>query len=209
MQPLEREWRECFRDLGGSEPPPCVWDELRARYSELHRAYHTLQHLEECFTWLEKTRSLAAHPGEVAFALFYHDAIYDTHAPDNEQRSAELAAAVLDEYVRGDSETRRVVALVLATKHDAVPEGEDAQLLVDIDLSILGTSRERFDEYEGQIRKEYAWVTPDAFRDGRRKVMEAFLSRPTIYNLPIFKERLEAAAQSNLEWCLGKVNAGE
>ncbi|MGD0191347.1 MAG: N-methyl-D-aspartate receptor NMDAR2C subunit [Rhizomicrobium sp.] len=200
---LKLAWRQCFRDLGGSEPPPCARNELFARYSEPHRSYHTLQHLEECFGWLEQTRALAEHPGEVAFALFFHDAIYDTHASDNEQLSAELAAGVLDEYVRGDADPERVRALIMATKHDGVPVGPDACLLVDVDLSILGAAPERFDEYEQQVRREYAWVAPDAFRTGRRKILEQFLSRPSIYSAPFFAERLEAAARSNLKRSLG------
>jgi predicted metal-dependent HD superfamily phosphohydrolase len=180
-------------------PPPCTWEELQARYSEPHRAYHTLQHLGECFGWFGQVRALARYPGDIAFALFYHDAIYDTHASDNEAKSANLATDILGEYVRGDAEPARIVSLIMATKHDAMPASRDEQLLVDIDLSILGAAQPRFDAYEQQIRFEYAWVTPDAFRDGRRRVLKQFLDRPAIYSCPFFHERLEAAARSNLE----------
>jgi len=94
MTMLDAAWRRCFEDLGGSMPPPCVWEELLARYREPHCAYHTLQHLTECFAWFEQVRPLAHHAGDVAFALFYHDVIYDTHASGNEALSAELATAV-------------------------------------------------------------------------------------------------------------------
>jgi predicted metal-dependent HD superfamily phosphohydrolase len=205
MSQLSTAWLRCFHDLGGSRPPPCTWEELQARYSEPHRAYHTLQHLKECFAWFEQTRSLARHPGDVAFALFYHDAVYDSHAHDNEARSAELAEDVLGEYVRGDAEPQRIVALIMATKHDAVPADNDAQLLVDIDLSILAAAPGRFDEYERQVRKEYDWVAPDAFREGRRRVLQQFVERPAIYSLPLFRERLEATARHNLERSLAEL----
>jgi len=203
---LDAAWNRCFEDLGGSRPPPCVWEELQAGYNEPHRAYHMLQHLEECFSWFEQVRSLSRRPGEIAFALFYHDAIYDPRASNNEDESAKLAERVLTEYVRGDSEPERVVSLILATKHDAVPGGDEAKLLVDIDLSILGASNERFDEYERQVRREYEWVAPEPFRVGRGQVLEKFLERSAIYSCPFFHERLETAARTNLERSLVNLN---
>jgi predicted metal-dependent HD superfamily phosphohydrolase len=175
-----------------------VWEELRARYSEPHRAYHTLQHLEECFGWFEQVRALARQPGEIAFALFYHDAIYDTHASDNEAQSAKLAADVLGEYVRGDSDAARISSLIMATKHDAAPTDADARLLVDIDLSILGAEPARFDAYERQIRVEYEWVPADQFRTRRGQILQQMLARPTLYGLAFFRDRLEAKARENL-----------
>jgi predicted metal-dependent HD superfamily phosphohydrolase len=198
MSLLEAAWMQCFQDMGGSQPPPCIFEELRARYDEPHRAYHTLQHLEECLSWFAQTRPLFRHPGEVAFALFYHDAIYDTHAQDNEKRSAELANDVIGEYVRGNANADQVNGLIMATTHDASPADPDAQLLVDIDLSILGASSARFGEYELQIRKEFDWVDRIAFRDGRRKVLAHFLDRAAIYSTPFFQERLEKQARDNL-----------
>jgi predicted metal-dependent HD superfamily phosphohydrolase len=195
---LKEAWKRCFDDLGGSMPPPCVWEELVLRYGEHQRAYHTIRHLEECFGWFAQVRSIAARPGEISFALFYHDAIYDTHAADNEERSADLAANVLHEHVRGDSNAERIRSLILATKHDAELEDSDARLLVDIDLSILGAPPERFDEYEREIRKEYEWVGIEDFRRGRRRVLERFLDRPAIYGSSHFHERLEAPARANL-----------
>lgn len=38
---LPAAWQRCFRDIGGSEPPSCVWEELLARYGEPQRAHHT------------------------------------------------------------------------------------------------------------------------------------------------------------------------
>lgn len=197
---LEQAWSRCFADLEVSEPPRCALDELRQRYSEPHRAYHTLQHLEECFGWFAQMRPLAHAKGEVALALLYHDAIYDTHAQDNEQRSADLAISVLSEYTTADQAMHdRVESLILVTRHAALPQSQDEQLLVDIDLAILGATPERFDEYERQVRHEYAWVDDVAFRAGRSKILQQFLARKTIYTTPTFKAQLETTARNNLK----------
>lgn len=65
-------------------------------------------------------------------------------------------------------------------------------LLVDIDLSILGAPRARFDEYEAQVRAEYGWVPRFLFRTKRRDVLAGFLARHSIYNTPTLRESLES-----------------
>ena len=92
----------------------------------------------------------------------------------------------------------RVAGLVLATKHDALPDGADARLLVDVDLSILGAEEARFEQYEAQVRQEYAWVPSVLFRRNRAKLLSSLLSRPALYSTSWFAERLEQRARKNL-----------
>lgn len=166
------------------------------RYSEPHRAYHTLQHLEECFALFPA--GLAEHPGEVLLALWFHDAIYDPKRDDNEQTSADWGAEGLAAAGARGQVIARFRQLVLATRHEAQPGSADARLLVDIDLAILGAERQRFDEYEAQVRKEYAHV-PDIFlRMARARILKEFLARPSIYSTTTFKQRFEAQARANL-----------
>ncbi|HEY8696806.1 MAG TPA: hypothetical protein VIM02_04255 [Rhizomicrobium sp.] len=200
MSDLETNWRQAFDDLDLSCPPPCAFEELVARYSEPHRAYHTVQHLEECLAWFDSARWAIASPGLVALAILYHDAIYDTHARDNEERSADLVCGLLEEYTTVGDETQAPLReLILATRHNALPQPGDAEIVVDIDLAILGAARQRFDEYEQQVRREYDWVAEPDFRRGRADILRQFLARPKIYSTALFRERLESAARENLQ----------
>ena len=180
-------------------PQVATIEQLLANYSDPGRFYHTVKHLEECFSYLDHSRHLATYPAEVELALWFHDAIYDTHSKDSEERSASWAADVLWESGARPEVVRRVRELVLATKHDAKPIGADTCLLVDIDLSILGAPTERFDEYEAQVRQEYHWVPEVQFRDGRQKILRALLARGNIYSTELFRSSLEANAKSNLQ----------
>src|SRR6185369_5490869 len=96
---LER-WRSVWRELGASEADDELYHRLVACYSEPHRKYHTVQHLNECFAHLERVSSFAEHPPEVELALWFHDAIYNTHEKDNEKRSADWAANVFSKAVQ-------------------------------------------------------------------------------------------------------------
>jgi predicted metal-dependent HD superfamily phosphohydrolase len=196
-------WLEAWRELGAAVPDEALLAELLAHYSEPHRAYHTLQHLDECLAGLALERRHAERPAEIALALWFHDAIYDVHRHDNEARSADWAQQALRAAGAADDAPRRVHALVMATRHDAQPEDGDAQLLVDIDLSILGAPAARFGEYERQIRIEYAHVPPEVFERRRREILGGFLARDPLYLTASVRARREAQARLNLQQAIG------
>jgi predicted metal-dependent HD superfamily phosphohydrolase len=199
------QWSQTWNDLGLQPASSTVLDSLLARYSEPHRAYHTRHHLQECFIEFQRVRHLCGHPGEVQCALWYHDAIYDTTASDNEKRSAELAEEALREANASVDIRERIRTAIMATKHDEVPALQDACFVVDIDLSILGAARERFDEYERQIRLEYSWVPEAEFRNARRSVLQGFLQRDTIYLTQDLRGRYEKQARTNLQRSLARL----
>jgi predicted metal-dependent HD superfamily phosphohydrolase len=198
-------WLRTWEILGVEDSPALrvLHADVTRRYAEPHRHYHTLQHLEECFARLDELRDLAERPAEIELALWFHDAIYDVRARDNEERSAEWARTSAVESGVATDVASRVRDLVLCTRHDTRPESTDARIMVDADLAILGADAARFDEYERQVRAEYAWVPGFIFRRERRKVLEGFLARPTIFNTPRFIERYERRARENLARSIG------
>lgn len=198
---LADHWDAAWRALGTAVPADAVREELLRRWCEPQRRYHTPQHLAECLALFERHRGRAHRPGEVAIALWYHDAVYETAAAApgaNERASARLAADAVRAAGAAPAVADRVHALVLATRHDAEPAGADAALLVDIDLAILGAAPARFAEYERQIRAEYAQVPPALFAARRGEILRAFLARPAIYATPALRAELEAPARANL-----------
>ena len=195
---LERSWRRAWQGTGGT-PAAGLFDELVAAWSEPQRHYHTLQHLGECIAQLEPALDLAQHPGEVELALWFHDDVYDVTGGGNEQRSADWATQAAQAAGATAAASRRLHALVMATRHDALPATRDEQLLVDVDLSILAAPPARFDEYERQVRAEYAWVPEPVFRAKRRAVLQGLLARPQLFSTERFRTALETPARRNLE----------
>ena len=64
--------------------------------------------------------------------------------------------------------------------------------------SHLASDAIRFDEYELQIREEYAHVPEKFFRIGRARILKQFLARPRIYLTSCFSERFEPRARENI-----------
>jgi len=203
----EQQWQALWERIGAQGDASAAYNDLVARYSELHRAYHTLVHIEYCLDEFEQVRQLAINPDAVELALWYHDAIYDTKTKDSEERSAAFAMEMVRNTSLPDSFGQSVANLIMATKHSDSPTDPDAQLLVDIDLSILGQSEKKFDEYELQVRREYEWVPKDAFVTGRSAILKSFLDRPTIYSTQFLHNKYETQARRNIAKSLARLRA--
>jgi predicted metal-dependent HD superfamily phosphohydrolase len=199
------QWKRMWEALGAAPADEALLQDLVARYSEPHRRYHTMQHIRECFGKLQELRALAREPQEIELALWFHDAIYDTRRHDNEEKSAQWARATVLEAGLPTRVGDRVYELVMVTRHNAVPTDMDQQVLVDVDLSILGASPERFDEYGRQVREEYSWVPGPLFRRERRKILEEFLKRRSLFQTAPFVAAYEARARDNLKRSLEKL----
>lgn len=201
------QWQQMWARLGVAAPDPTVFERLIACYSEPHRKYHTTRHLDECFVKLEDLRTEAKHPEVVEFALWFHDAVYDTKRQDNEAKSAEWARATASVANLPVAVGERIHKLIMATCHDAEPNEPDEKVLVDVDLSILGETPERFDEYEDQVREEYSWVPAVLFRAKRLEILREFLARASIFNTRKFVKAYEAQARANLERSIKRLEA--
>ena len=172
--------------------------ELQAMYSEPHRHYHNMGHIRHCLRELQEVRERCDDPVAVEVAIWFHDCVYEPTRHDNEKRSAQVAAEMLQRMGADDLFVNRVKSLIVATQHVDVPCGNDQQFLVDIDLAILGRPQEEFDHYELAIRKEYAHVPHSAFKKGREAILRSFLERRAIFNTQHFQDKYEATARSNL-----------
>jgi predicted metal-dependent HD superfamily phosphohydrolase len=194
-----------WQQLGAQGTGEDLHRRLVACWSEKQRHYHTLQHLRECFEQFDASRGDAKEPAQIAIALWFHDAFYDLKRDDNEERSADWVRQAALESNVPDAIADRLHAMVMATKHEAMPDDPDTKLLVDIDLSILGAPPVRFDESNEQIRREYAHVPEGEWRIGRKQVLQGFLARPRLYGTERYYTMLESRARENLQRALARL----
>jgi len=229
LESMRADWVRLLRRYGVApaevqEP----FDVLAAAYSAPERHYHNLDHLIEMFRVAARLASAVADPAPaprplvggraydpaaVELAIWFHDAVYDPRAKDNESRSAELAAVLLGPIGVPRSTIERTVRLVLATAHLSAadpPADRETAVLLDADLAVLGSSEERYRRYAADIRKEYAWVPDEDYRAGRAAVLRAFLARPRIFLNQLTFEEGERRARENMAAeleCLGEPRA--
>jgi predicted metal-dependent HD superfamily phosphohydrolase len=184
--------RRCRADDAASA---AVFAELVAAYREPGRFYHDLRHVADMLAILRHHGA----PVELELAAWFHDAVYESRALDNEDRSAVLATDALHRMGLAAEHIERVATLIRMTRdHRTDPDDADAQLLLDADLAILGATPEKYNEYAHAIRQEYAWVPEARYRGGRRAVLQRFLDRPRIFTTGALYQEREASARRNL-----------
>jgi predicted metal-dependent HD superfamily phosphohydrolase len=182
-----------------------ILKKLLTYYSEPHRYYHTLTHIVAMLTEFGKISSVADTPHAISFAIWYNDVIYDTKLVEpnvlsNEERSALLSMEDLFVIGMSDSFSLKVYDLILATNHSGKNSSNwDVQILLDLDLAILGSNQYLFDEYERNIRKEYSGVPDALYKQKRLEVLMKFYNREPLYLTQLFRKKYEVIAKMNLE----------
>jgi predicted metal-dependent HD superfamily phosphohydrolase len=191
-------WLDIWRSLGKSDAPAGWYERLTTAYAEPHRHYHNQQHIAECLKEFDTARYVAKQPAAIEFALWFHDAVYNPKAADNEEQSAALLKRCAADGALPDSFIETSARFVMATKTHEAHGDCDAALMIDVDLSILGQDEKRFFEYEQQISREYSWVPENVFAFKRAEILNQFLSRPTIFMTDLFRSKYEEQARHNL-----------
>jgi len=189
--PLEAVFAEDARAAGASAPDAtleAVAGELIARWSEPHRHYHNLAHLEACLDEIDDPVTRLAAWG--------HDAIYDSRSPANEERSALLLTHLLHRCQTPPDIRDEAARLVRLTKGHAVDPGDErGKMLADADLNVLTRPWPSYLSYVDAVRREYAHVSDDLWRAGRAAILESLLDLPAMFHL--HPER-EEPARANL-----------
>jgi len=194
LMDLKTRWLDLFSDFEYTQVVE-GFSELVRRYSEPHRYYHTLQHIEDCLEKFDRISQFVDDVFSVEVAIWYHDIIYDIGSKSNESDSASYALSFLKAIGCQPHSVERLINLTL---HPSNPETMDEKFLIDIDLSILGESADRFAEYERQIRKEYNRYPDFLYRRGRKKVMQSFLDQDTVFCSNYFRDQFEDTARKNI-----------
>ncbi|MBV9735524.1 MAG: hypothetical protein JO209_06405 [Acidisphaera sp.] len=175
---------------------------LRARLNGAGRFYHNRDHV--ALLW---ARHLAhgggAAEAEIAHAIAYHDAIYVPGRLDNETLSAALW--LQDSRLCPPLLRRQVATMILATRDHLRYAGGDArvQWLLDLDLSTLGDPPHVYARYTAALRREYAALSTEAWRAGRRRFLRDMLAAPALFRCPLrgfaLRRSYEASARRNMQ----------
>ena len=98
------------------------YERLTQAYAEPQRHYPNQQHIAECLSEFDSAKHLAQQPAAIEFTLWFHDAVYDPRAGENEERSAAMAKSCLE--AGGQPQLAATVSgLVMVTKSHSTEAG--------------------------------------------------------------------------------------
>ena len=175
--------------------------ELVARHGEAGRRHHDFDHASDVVDVVLGLHSPGDDWAVAVLAAWYHDVVYDPRAAAGVNEGA--SAVVAHDALSGLGVTLTALGNVcriicLTASHRPAPTDRAGAVLCDADLSILGADEERYDGYVVDVRQEYAHVSDDGWRQGRRAVLHSLLDRPTIFHTHAGRDRWESAARSNI-----------
>jgi predicted metal-dependent HD superfamily phosphohydrolase len=183
---------------GATDDSSAIHERLLDGYSEPHRHYHTLDHIEHCLDLFEQCKSLVNHADTLELAIWFHDAILDPARRDNEARSTELYLQ-LSEGAQSEVQRQAVHRLIMSTQHDSKFLGDDDSIyMVDIDLSSFGLPWDEFLRDSRAIRAERPQLSDENYYLNQTRFQRSLLARPRFYLSDFFFDRLEARARTNL-----------
>lgn len=182
----------------GSSHAEAWWQRLSTAYCEPVRAYHNLVHIKACLDLIDQHEQIFDEPDLARVAIWFHDAVYQPLAKDNEAASAALARECVATTSVADR-AELIAQIILATRHTGEPLSGDTAAVADIDMSILASDSLAYERYAAAIRLEYPTVTDAQFAAGRSAFIRGLLSRAKIYHLPYFAARWEQLARTNLQ----------
>ena len=205
---LAVDWLELGRQVGARDDVAGTGAALLGRWAEPHRAYHDLAHLAEVLERVDLLAAEADRPDAVRLAAWFHDAVYDPTAADNEERSAQLAETSLTRLRLAPDLVDEVARLVrLTATHDVAADDRDGAVLCDADLAVLASDDLRYSSYVEGVRREYAHVEDAAFARGRARVLSTLLDRPALFRTTYGRSAWERRACANVTAELARLRA--
>lgn len=175
-----------------------LWNEIEKKYSQKHRHYHTLQHLENLLIEITEIKIEVTDWHTTLFSLFYHDIIYNPLKNNNEEKSAAFAVKRLSLLSVPQQIISNCQNQIIATKNHLMSADADTNYFIDADLSILGKPWEIYENYARDVRKEYAIYPAIIYNRGRKNVLSHFIKMDRIFKTKYFFEKYEHQAKQNL-----------
>ena len=178
--------------------------ELRNRYAEPHRTFHTWDRIGELLQMAEDVVDGIAGRSALVLAILFHKAVFDMRTAESSIRSAVLMRELVGKSVPPDT-LDRAEALIMAMARREIPNTNDsslrgdAALLLDFDHAILGSDEERFISYEAALGRESFHLPPERYRAARSAALQILLWEKRIFRTDRFFLEREKRARRNIK----------
>ncbi len=196
--------------------PQDVLTQIRERYRETTRSYHTWDHALSVVSWVTHALEvMGPGPNDAALMLaaLYHDVVYDAEgSPSNESRSVAVMQDTLRDAAHlSDAVKEQATGLIMATAQHGKLESSDvdrpAAILLDCDIASFGETRWEVVLWnEHNIVAEYLQrYTVEQVAAGRTAFLQKMLTKQSIFLTPYFVKLFEGQARLNIQRLLKEV----
>lgn len=202
IKKLHKDWVQLSQNYFHNEDQiQSLWNSILEKYTKKNRYYHNLTHIDSMLSLAKENKGRIIDYDEVLFAIWFHDIIYKSTSKKNEDKSADFAKLVLEKCAKKKINIDKIHQLIISTKSHKIilNDNDDNAFLLDSDLSILGQSWNIYESYIQKIRKEYQIYPDFLYNPGRRKVLQHFLDRKSLFFTEKYQDLFEVLARENLK----------
>jgi predicted metal-dependent HD superfamily phosphohydrolase len=153
----------------------CDVNTLLSMWNESHRAYHTLNHLNDVIDQINESKSKYSDKEyeKLMLTALFHDCVYDPMRSDNEEKSADFFMECCSD--KSNSDVLEVRQMILDTKtHEATTNLSES--FNHYDMSIVERDFDQLLEWENGIHEEFK-AYGEAYKEGRLKFLESILDK--------------------------------
>ncbi len=180
-------------------------------YENSSRVYHNIDHLMHVFDELSACPELNKMYKERVADLYLAAAVHDVVQGTKNEVLESIDWCDQNMHENGFMLSERARDLVKATSHfqtttENVKDADSVNIMVSIDLAILGQEPERYNIYAHSVKEEYVRMHPDItaeqYRIGRANVLKHFIVKAknnTLYPTKYYADLYNDAALYNLE----------
>ena len=198
IERFSNHWRELSENLNlDAQKSDKVLDYLLIQYVDMSRHYHDVRHIVSMLDGAVNIKDKFEDLNAVLLGIFFHDVIYDASKGDNEEQSAIVMRNILDGFIDEDILIKAEDSVV-ATKAHKETENKDTNLLIDLDMAILGQPWAVYEQYAVGVMKEYVPVYgEEAYRAGRpARFLEPTIAAGNIFITEEFAHLTEQAVKN-------------
>lgn len=152
-------------------------DTILSRYTEPHRFYHDIRHINGILERLLKETLDHASRRLLAYTAVYHDIFHNPLAPLSERESARIFEGVTlysdKESIMSKPDMAFITSCIIQTEGYSNPNmmGGEMELFRELDLHLLKGSYEQAVEATDRVAKEYQFVPTPLFKELRTKIL--------------------------------------
>ncbi|XP_037954100.1 uncharacterized protein LOC119684195 [Teleopsis dalmanni] len=197
---MESIWHRACTHYDVPEDVAKTWyTRIRERLNQIQptRAYHNWNEM-----MLRKEEHLESCKPNIVLAAFFQYFAYDGNRSCVRENCAAFKDFCTDAMLEDETSKAHVLKLLgdkaIECELDASIE-DDANILQDLDLIILGAPSDVYKSYSQLLRREYFHMNDESYRLMRLKVLETLLKIPNIFSTEEYQNKYEETARINIE----------